>query len=149
MSDVDYDDETDVTDGNAPKALREQNSKLAKQVKDLEGELSKLRSERQTSIIADVLREKQANPKLAKYVSRDLEGKDVTADAVAEWLKEEGELFGYSDPSVEEESPEAVQQERISRASSNAPSAELGITPEKLRQMTPQELIEAGYLNPL
>jgi len=153
MSDVDdYDDVDDDVEaeqdqkpkGNAARVLREQNSKLAEKLESLQKELDEYRAEKRKNTIADVLREKGANPKLAKYVSRDLEG-DVTAEAVEKWLSEEGELFGY-EPASEEDNEVAAEQQRISEAVSSAPSPRSGLTPEQVAKMPIDQLIEMGVI---
>lgn len=147
MSDVDNEFDDDATETQSKgNALRQQNSKLASEKKALEEQLAQLIEKDRARTIADVLRDKQANPKLAKYVARDVEG-DVTAEAVEKWLEEEGELFGYNKPDAEED-PDAEQAARISQASSQAPQPQTGWTPERIRNATPQQLIEAGLLDP-
>lgn len=146
MSDADENDEIEQEDGKAPKALRDQNSKLNKQLQDALALVEKFQQESRKNTIADALREKGANPKLAKYISRDLEG-DVTVDAVDKWLDEEGELFGYK-PADADEDEDAQEQERISAATAKAPQPQVGWTTERLKGATDQQLIDAGYLEP-
>ena len=147
MSDVDdYDDDADEPKPSKGNALREQNSKLASEKADLEKRLNDLLQKDRARTIADALREKGANPKLAKYVARDLEG-EVTDESVAKWLEEEGELFGYTAGSDEDDA-DAVQQQRISDASATAPQSQTGFTPERIKQMSHAELIQAGLLDP-
>lgn len=150
MSDVD-DLGDDSTDGagatSAPKALRDQNSQLARENAELKERLAKLEVKERTSTIADVLREKQANARLAKYIARDLEGQDVTADAVDKWLQEEGELFGYTPPSDDQQDADTDAQQRISAATTNAAPPATGWTPERMRSATLAELKQAGFLN--
>lgn len=153
MSDVDNEFENDDVD-EAPKpskgnALRDQNSKLAAENTELKDRLAKLEAKERAGTIAEVLREKGANPKLAKYVTRDIEG-DVTADAVAKWLEDEGELFGYQPGGSDDEDDEvAEQQERVSQASARATQPQTGMTPEKMRSMSFDQMVEAGLLEPL
>lgn len=152
MSDVDNDDDTGE---KTPKTLREQNSKLAEANAALLKQVEDLLKTNRSRTIADVLREKKANPKLAKYADRDIEG-DVTEAAVEKWLTDEGELFGYKpagadevdDEDSDEDEVVVTSQQRISAATSNAPSTPTGWTPEKIRQSNPAQLIAAGLLDP-
>lgn len=149
MSDVDDDFDSDDDTGSTStkgNALRDQNSKLNKQLQDALAELQKLQVKERQVTIADALREKGANPKLAKYVNRDLEG-DVTAEAVAKWLEDEGELFGYQ-PTDADDDADAEQQERVAAATAGAKAPQTGWTPEKIKGMSDQQLIDAGLLDP-
>ena len=146
MSDVDNLDDGDEPTQSKGNALREQNSKLASEKAELLAQLNKLLEKDRARTIADTLREKGANPKLAKYAARDLDG-DVTDESVAKWLEDEGELFGYQ-PAGQEDDPDAVQQQRISDASANAPQPQTGWTPERIKSASTQQLIEAGLLDP-
>lgn len=158
MSDVDENDNGDNGDEKAPKTLREQNSKLAQTNAELQDQLKQLLAKDRARTIADVLRDKGANPKIAKYAERELPDGNVDASAVEKWLTDEGELFGYKPADAdagdgsgdEDEADEAVvqQQQRISAASASAPQTPTGWTPEKIRNATSQQLIEAGLLDP-
>lgn len=145
MSDVDeYDDDLDTDTDNAPKALRQQVKKLNAELAESRKLIEEFQTRQRQSVIADVLREKNANPKLAKFITRDLEG-DVTEESVAKWLEDEGELFGYTPPSPEDEGV-AAQQAAISRASTAAPAAQTGITHDFLKNATIAELQQAGII---
>lgn len=155
MSDVDeFETENENNEsGNAPKALRQQNSKLSKELQEARDLIANLQKETRSRTIADVLRDKQANPKLAKYIARDIEG-DITTETVEKWLADEGELFGYKPVDADGDEGEQFEDEtvqaarQISNASRNAPPAPSGLTPERIKSMSAQELIQAGLLDP-
>jgi hypothetical protein len=133
---------------SAAKTLRAQNKKLAADLAAAQEAIAAFSAKERKSTIASVLEAKGANPKLAKYV--DVEG-DVTAESVAKWLEDEGEIFGYKapDPDADGEFDERiVQQQRVSAASAGALPPPSGMTPERLRQMSTEQLVAAGYLNP-
>lgn len=161
MSDVDENDDSGDSGEKAPKTLRDQNSKLNADNKALQEQLTKLLAADRSRTIADVLREKGANPKLARHIDRDIEG-DVSETAVEKWLADEGELFGYKpkaegdtdgdaggDEEVDEvDADTAAQAQRVSAASSNAPAFPTGWTPERLAKASNQQLVDAGWLEP-
>lgn len=152
MSDVDntelpeFVEENESTNG--PKALREQNSKLAAVNKELADRLAKFEEAQRARTIADVLSGANANPGLAKYVARDIEG-DVTEESVKAWLASEGALFGYQ---AEQESanvtdPATVEQaQRIGTVSAGAPAMPTGISVEQLKNMSAEQMISAGLM---
>lgn len=138
MSDADeFDDvDGDGSGGSASKALRQQNSKLAKEKADLEAQVRKLLEKDRARTIADVLGSKGANPKLAKYVVRDLGDSEVTEESVATWLAEEGELFGYKPSDAEDEVDEVTEnQQRIHAASASGKPPATSWTPEKIKDL--------------
>ena len=101
-----YEDEED-DDRNGRNPLRETVNKLEKRLKELEKDLQtkdeELGKERKTNrqrSVADVLKDKGANPALARYVLQDVE--DPTPESVASWLTENGELFGYKPQPTED-----------------------------------------------
>jgi hypothetical protein len=148
MSYADEDHDIDDVDGqepNSPKVLRQQNSKLAKELKELQAQLAQFQAKERRSTIADVLQSKGASPKLAKYVERDLEG-DITPDQVEAWLAEEGELFGWA-PSSDDADPVVEQASRVSAATAAAPPVQSGVlTPESIRSMSVDQLRANGFI---
>lgn len=102
--DPQYDDPQDGTD--LVKTLRDRGDKAEKRVKELEDLVTKLSGQVKTTTITDVLKAKNVNPKIAKFI--DIQG-DVTQEAVEAWLKENGELFGVK--AEEEAAPSGESQE--------------------------------------
>ena len=97
--DDDYSDESDES-SNGPKALREALKKAhseakakAKEFEDLSTKFESLNKKVTEQSLADLLREKQVPANIAKWIKRD--GIDSTAEAVDEWLKDNGDDFGY------------------------------------------------------
>lgn len=93
-----YDEDGDEQNGRNP--LRETVNQLEKRLKELEkdvqtkdAELATERKQNRQRTVADTLKDKGADPRLARYVLQDVE--DPTPEAVVTWLTTEGELFGY------------------------------------------------------
>lgn len=99
---IEIDDDDDDLGGynNDPAQDTPLVKQLRKQLKDaqkLANEAADRATKAEKSVrqrtVADVLKEKGANPGLARYVLQDLE--DPTPESVSSWLAEQGELFGY------------------------------------------------------
>lgn len=96
-----YDEDGEDGDQNGRRnPLRDTVNNLEKQLKKLQDDLKErddaLTQERKTNrqrTVADTLKDKGADPRLARYVLQDVE--DPTPEAVNSWLATEGELFGY------------------------------------------------------
>lgn len=95
MTDTEWyeDDEQDITTGdrNLVKDLRNQLKAKAQAEKTAQEELDKLRSQVRRQSMTDVLKTSGVNEKVANLIPATVE---PTAEAVGEWLKEYGELFG-------------------------------------------------------
>lgn len=96
--DDDFDDFGNDPNANTPlvKNLRKQLNNATKAAKDLEERAVKAEKQVRARTVADVLKEKGANPGLARYVLADVE--DPTAESVNSWLTTNGDLFGYKPP---------------------------------------------------
>jgi hypothetical protein len=151
MSDITDDDlEVEGDDSNesasAPKALRDQAKKLAKENAELRKQFDELNAKARVRDLADALETHGAPKKLAKYAARDLE--DTSADAVLEWLKENGEDFGWEPEGSSDDSTEQ-QAGRISAATQAAPPTNAGTSSDllhKLRSGDYKSLVEAGLV---
>ncbi len=104
----DEDDEQGQDQGYNPqlvKDLRKQLSKLSKESKGLEQELSTYRAKARTESIAEALKAAGVNEKVAKLVPAD-----VAPDGVASWLKEYGDLFGVKPEQQTTSPPDGANQ---------------------------------------
>lgn len=88
------------------KDLRKQLKEALKAKESAEERASKAEKSVRTRTVSDVLKDKQANPGLARYVLQDLD--DPTPEAVSAWLADNGELFGYKPPAPDPSDPAAV-----------------------------------------
>lgn len=106
-----YDDDDDDASGDSRnplrKTVRDLEKKLAAEKKAREEAEERLTSVNKTvrqRTVSDVLKDKGANPSLARFALQDLD-EDPTADAVEKWLTDNGELFGYKAPAPDPADP--------------------------------------------
>lgn len=108
-----YDDEDDDNTTDVVSQLRKVNRALEKRAKELEQELSGLKTQTRQRTVKDVLQAKGLNPKIASLIPQDVEPTD---EALNQWIAEFGDVFGIQQPSEEkpaEKSPEVKAQARI------------------------------------
>jgi hypothetical protein len=108
-----YDDEDDDTTTDVVSQLRKVNRALEKRAKELEQELSGLKTQTRQRTVKDVLQAKGLNPKIAVFIPQDI---DVSEEAINQWVNEYGDVFGIQTPSEEkpvQKSPEVMAQARI------------------------------------
>lgn len=162
ITDNDLDNETDETadsttaDGGGIANLRKQLAKLTKENAAAKADLAKYQKAEQAKSIGDLLTKHGASPKLAKYVS--VEG-EPTEQSVKAWLEAEGDAFGWSADSAtasaadesddvsDEQLETAENARRISRATADAPVASTGLSVNKLKNSSFDQLIAAGLIN--
>jgi hypothetical protein len=121
-----YDDEDDDTTTDVVGQLRKVNRALEKRAKELEQELSGLKTQTRQRTVKDVLQAKGLNPKIAAFIPQDI---DSSEDAITSWVNEYGDVFGIQTPSEEkpaQKSPEVVAQARINNlvATGTAPDVD-------------------------
>ena len=108
-----YDDEDDDTSTDVVAQLRKVNRALEKRAKELEQELSGLKTQTRQRTVKDVLQAKGLNPKIAAFIPQDI---DTSEEAINNWVNEYGDVFGIQAPTEEKpaaKSPEVVAQARI------------------------------------
>lgn len=109
-----YDDEEDDdTTTDVVGQLRKVNRALEKRAKELEQELSGLKTQTRQRTVKDVLQAKGLNPKIAAFIPPDI---DSSEEEIVKWVNEYGDVFGIQTPSEEkpaEKSPEVQAQARI------------------------------------
>lgn len=140
MSTIDTDLDTHEDDGdsqNGPKPLRDKLKKIERELDDLRKENADLKVFKRSSDLEKLLDAAGAPRKLAKYAARDIE--DVSADTVQEWLKENGEDFGWAAQSTGELDDVATQQQRISRATDQAPPTQPGNSAALLHRLQTED----------
>ncbi len=121
-----YDDEDDDTTTDVVGQLRKVNRALEKRAKELEQELSGLRTQTRQRTVKDVLQAKGLNPKIAAFIPQDI---DSSEEAITSWVNEYGDVFGIQTPSEEKpaaKSPEVMAQARINNiaATGTAPDVD-------------------------
>ena len=108
-----YDDEDDDTTTDVVSQLRKVNRALEKRAKELEQELSGLKTQTRQRTVKDLLQANGLNPKIAVFIPQDI---DVSEEAISQWVNEYGDVFGIQTPSEEkpvQKSPEVMAQARI------------------------------------
>ena len=124
-----YDDEFDDFGDEGTdvvKQLRKVNRTLEKRAKELEQELSGLKTQTRQRTVKDVLQAKGLNPKIAAFIPQDI---DSSEEAITTWVNEYGDVFGIQTPSEEkpaQKSPEVMAQARINNlvATGTAPDVD-------------------------
>lgn len=119
-----------MSDANEPESVdgyKRLVSDLRKQIKTSHKDLTELRNQvteqakvSRSSSLKEALESAGAKAGLAKYFPADAE---VSTEAVANWLKEDGELFGYQAPTTPESNPEQDAARIISSVQPVAPPA--------------------------
>ena len=121
-----YDDEDDDTTTDVVSQLRKVNRALEKRAKELEQELSGLKTQTRQRTVKDVLQAKGLNPKIAAFIPQDI---DVSEEAINQWVNEYGDVFGIQAPTEEksvQKNPEVMAQARINNmvATGTAPDVD-------------------------
>ncbi len=99
-----YDDEDDDTSTDVVAQLRKVNRALEKRAKELEQELSGLKTQTRQRTVKEVLQAKGLNPKIAAFIPQDI---DASEEAINQWVSEYGDVFGAPVPAQEEARPAA------------------------------------------
>ncbi len=102
--------------------VQEQSDKI----KELEQELSGLKTQTRQRTVKDVLQAKGLNPKIAAFIPADI---DTSEEAISNWVNEYGDVFGIQAPTEEkpaQKSPEVMAQARINNivATGTAPDVD-------------------------
>ena len=99
----DQDTETEVQmDGSdLLKKLRKAKRNDEKRIKELTEQLEGLSKSQRERVVKEVLDKKGVNPKAQRLILKDLD--DITEESVNNWLDDNGDLFGLSQPEVNEE----------------------------------------------
>jgi hypothetical protein len=121
MSNNYWDDEEDdmtitgnESENDLQKKLRKKIKADEKRMKELEEKLDTYVKKERESSIQEVLEKQGVNPKAARLILKDLD--EVTPESVANWLEDNGDLFGFT---KQEDSPE-VDSNRAELRKQNA-----------------------------
>lgn len=112
-----------ATGNDLVKQLRKAQRQAEKRAKELEAELSTLRSAQRENVIKSVLEQKGLNPKVAKFIPGDLE---PTADALTQWFDENGDIFGVPSTQFNDNMADLNAMRQIDAVTANA------VTPDKI-----------------
>ena len=126
----DQDTETEVQmDGSdLLKKLRKAKRNDEKRIKELTEQLEGLSKVQRERVVKEVLDKKGVNPKAQRLILKDLD--DITEESVNNWLDDNGDLFGLSQPEVNE-------QKELNRAALRQQDmvTQLGMTPDRAEDL--------------
>lgn len=128
--DFDFEDESEQprkAEGNdLVRQLRRAQRAAEKKAKELESELSTLRSAQRENVIKSVLESKGLNPKVAKFIPADVE---TTEESINQWISEYGDVFGLAPQQNQSTSPDLATLRQIDAVTSGA------VTPDKIENL--------------
>ena len=126
--DQDTDNEVQMDGSDLLKKLRKAKRNDEKRIKELTEQLEGLSKAQRERTVKEVLEKKGVNPKAQRLILKDLD--DITEESVNAWLEDNGDLFGLTQPEVnqEQELNRAVlrQQDMVTQ---------LGMTPDRADEL--------------
>jgi hypothetical protein len=135
----DQDTDTDVQmDGSdLLKKLRKAKRSDEKRIKELTEQLEGLSKMQRERTVKEVLDKKGVNPKAQRLILKDLD--EVNEESVNNWLNENGDLFGLTQPEV-------TQEEEMNRAALRQQDVvtQLGTTPDRAQNLMDRVLNAAN-----
>jgi hypothetical protein len=124
--DLDTDNEVQMDGSDLLKKLRKAKRNDEKRIKELTEQLEGLSKSQRERTVKEVLEQKGVNPKAQRLILKDLD--EVTEESVNNWLEDNGDLFGLTQPEVrqEQELNRAVlrQQDVVTQLGSSPDRAE-------------------------
>jgi DNA-binding transcriptional regulator YbjK len=99
--DLDTDNEVQMDGSDLLKKLRKAKRNDEKRIKELTEQLEGLSKSQRERTVKEVLEQKGVNPKAQRLILKDLD--DITEESVNNWLEDNGDLFGLTQPEVNEE----------------------------------------------
>jgi hypothetical protein len=122
--DLDTDNEVQMDGSDLLKKLRKAKRNDEKRIKELTEQLEGLSKAQRERTVKEVLEQKGVNPKAQRLILKDLD--DITEESVNNWLADNGDLFGLTQP-------EATQEQQLNRAALRQQDmvTQLGMTPDR------------------
>ena len=122
--DLDTDNETQLDGSDLLKKLRKAKRNDEKRIKELTEQLEGLSKSQRERTVKEVLEQKGVNPKAQRLILKDLD--DISEESVNTWLEDNGDLFGLTQPEVN-------QEREINRAVLRQQDmvTQLGMTPDR------------------
>ena len=99
--DLDTDNEVQMDGSDLLKKLRKAKRNDEKRIKELTEQLEGLSKAQRERVVKEVLEQKGVNPKAQRLILKDLD--DITEESVNNWLEDNGDLFGLTQPEVNQE----------------------------------------------
>jgi hypothetical protein len=122
--DLDTDSEVQMDGSDLLKKLRKAKRSDEKRIKELTEQLETFSKSQRERTVKDVLEKKGVNPKAQRLILKDLD--DVSEESVNNWLEDNGDLFGFTQPEVSEEKQldlAALRQQDV--------VTQMGMTPDR------------------
>jgi len=126
--DLDTDNEVQMDGSDLLKKLRKAKRNDEKRIKELTEQLEGLSKAQRERVVKEVLEQKGVNPKAQRLILKDLD--DISEESVNTWLEDNGDLFGLSQPEVNEEKElnrAALRQQDV--------VTQLGSTPDRAEDL--------------
>jgi DNA-binding transcriptional regulator YbjK len=99
--DLDTDNEVQMDGSDLLKKLRKAKRNDEKRIKELTEQLEGLSKAQRERTVKEVLEQKGVNPKAQRLILKDLD--DISEESVNTWLEDNGDLFGLTEPEVNQE----------------------------------------------
>ena len=99
--DLDTDNEVQLDGSDLLKKLRKAKRNDEKRIKELTEQLEGLSKAQRERTVKEVLEQKGVNLKAQRLILKDLD--DITEESVNNWLEDNGDLFGLTQPEVSQE----------------------------------------------
>ncbi len=121
--DLDTDNEVQMDGSDLLKKLRKAKRNDEKRIKELTEQLEGLSKAQRERTVKEVLEQKGVNPKAQRLILKDLD--EVSEESVNNWLADNGDLFGLTQP-------EATEEQQLNRAALRQQDVvtQLGTTPD-------------------
>ena len=122
--DQDTDTEVQMDGSDLLKKLRKAKRNDEKRIKELTEQLEGFTKSQRERVVREVLEQKGVNPKAQRLILKDLD--DISEESVNTWLEDNGDLFGLTQPEVNEE-------KELNRAALRQQDmvTQLGMTPDR------------------
>jgi len=135
--DQDTDTEVQMDGSDLLKKLRKAKRSDEKRIKELTEQLEGLSKMQRERTVKEVLDKKGVNPKAQRLILKDLD--EVNEESVNNWLNENGDLFGLTQPEV-------TQEEEMNRAALRQQDVvtQLGTTPDRAQNLMDRVLNAAN-----
>jgi hypothetical protein len=126
--DQDTDNEVQMDGSDLLKKLRKAKRNDEKRIKELTEQLEGLSKAQRERTVKEVLEQKGVNPKAQRLILKDLD--EVSEESVNNWLADNGDLFGLTQPEVNEE-------QQLNRAALRQQDVvtQLGTTPDRAEDL--------------
>ena len=126
--DLDTDNEVQMDGSDLLKKLRKAKRNDEKRIKELTEQLEGLSKSQRERTVKEVLEQKGVNPKAQRLILKDLD--DITEESVNNWLEDNGDLFGLTQPEVR-------QEQELNRAALRQQDVvtQLGSTPDRAEDL--------------